>query len=178
MDYSIYIWEIVTFVLISLLSSIIYLRFEYQDSNSFYKLFVPKNDSLWERVKVLIAPTLLIMTIECLLIEVSPNFMFAKLLSLLIMILVNPLFFILYFSFSKWDMIVINVLTTTSSALIGLLVSVWILSVPILAEGIIYISAIGILMIIVFYVCATFFQTDDIIFMDPITKKRTLKKDH
>ena len=178
MDYSIYIWEIVTFVLISLLSSIIYLRFEYQDSNSFYKLFVPKNDSLWERVKVLIAPTLLIMTIECLLIEVSSNFMFAKLLSLLIMILVNPLFFILYFSFSKWDMIVINVLTTTSSALIGLLVSVWILSIPIISEGIIYISAIGILMIIVFYVCATFFQTDDIIFMDPITKKRTLKKDH
>lgn len=178
MNYSIFIWEIVTFVLISLVSSIIYLKFDYQDSNNFYKLFVPKNDSLWERIKVLIAPTLLIMLLECLLIDVNPNFMFAKLVSLIIMSLVNPLFFILYFSFSKWDMIVINVLTTISSALIGLLVSVWILSIPLLPDAIIYISAIGIIMIIIFYICATFFQTDDIFFMDPITKRKTLKKDN
>ena len=177
MDYSIFIWEIITFVLISLISSMIYLKFDYQDSNSLYKLFVPKNDSIWERIKVLIAPALFLMIIECLFVDLIPNFMFAKLVSLIVMALANPLFFILYFSFSKWDMIVINVLTCISSALIGLLISIWVLSIPLLADAIIYISAIGILLIIVFYICATFFQTDDMIFMDPITKKGTLKKD-
>jgi len=118
------------------------------------------------------------MLIECLLVEIIPNFMFAKLVSLIVMALVNPLFFILYFSFSKWDMIVINVLTTISSALMGLLVSIWVLGIPLLPDSIIYISAIGIILIIIFYVCATFFQTDDMIFMDPITKRKTLKKDN
>ena len=177
MDYSIFIWEIVAFILISLISSVIYLYCDYQDSNNLYKLFIPKNDSLWERIKVLIAPTILIMLIECLLIEVSPNLMFAKLISLVVMALVNPLFFILYFSFSKWDMIVINVLTTISSSLVGLLVSIMLLSIPMLPDAIIYISALGIIMIVMFYICATFFQTDDIIFVDPITKKKNLKKD-
>ena len=177
MDYSIFIWEIITFILICLISSIIYLKFDYQDTNNIYKLFVPVNDSLWERIKVLIGPALLLMLVESLLIEISPNFMFSKLISLIVMALTNPLFFIMYFNFSKWDMIVINVLTTVSSALIGLLVSIWVLSISILSDVIIYISAIGLLMIILFYICATFFQTDDLLFMDPITKKRTLKKD-
>jgi len=177
MDYGIFIWEIISFVLISLISSMIYLKFEYQDTNNLYKLFVPKNDSLWERIKVLIATTLLIMLIECLLVEINPNFMFAKLVSLIVMSLSNPLFFILYFSFSTWDMIVINVLTTISSALMGLLVSIWVLSIPILPDAIIYISAVGVMLIVIFYICATFFQTDDMIFVDPITKRKTLKKD-
>lgn len=178
MDYSIFIWEIVTFVIICIASSLIYLYCDYQDSSNFYKLFVPKNDSIWERVKVLIAPTIVMIIIECLLIDVSPNFMFAKLISMIIMALANPLFFILYFSFSKWDMIVINVLTSISSALTGLLVSVLVLNIPVLADGIIYVSALGIIMIIIFYLCATFFQTDDMIFVDPITRKITLKKDN
>ncbi len=177
MNYSIFIWEIVTFVIICVTSSLIYLYCDYQDSNNFYKLFIPKNDSIWERVKVLIAPTIVMIIIECLLAPVGPNFMFAKLVSIIVMTLLNPLFFILYFSFSKWDMIVINVLTTISSALTGLLVSILVLTIPTLSDGIIYISAIGIIMIIIFYLCATFFQTDDLIFVDPITRRRTLKKD-
>ena len=74
MDYSIFIWEIIAFVLISLISSVIYLYCDYQDSNNFYKLFIPKNDSLWERVKVLLAPTILVMLIECLFIDINSNF--------------------------------------------------------------------------------------------------------
>ena len=177
MDYSIFIWEIISFVLISLISSVIYLYCDYQDSNNFYKLFIPKNDSLWERVKVLIAPTILVMLIECLFINVSTNFMFAKLVSLVVMALINPLFFILYFRFSKWDMLVINVLSTISSSLIGLLISIMIINIPILPDAIIYISSLGIILIVVFYICATFFQTDDLIFVDPITKRKNLKQD-
>lgn len=177
MDYSIFIWEVITFIIISIISSLIYLYCDYQDSNNIYKLFIPKNDSLWERVKVLIAPTLLMIIIECLLVNISPNLIFAKLISLIIMALVNPLFFVLYFKFSKWDMIIINILTTISSAIIGLLVSLLILNISILPDMIIYISALGIMLIVVFYICATFFQTDDFIFVDPITKRKTLKKD-
>ena len=177
MDYSIFIWEIITFVMISIISSLIYFYCDYQDSNNLYKLFIPKNDSLWERVKVVIAPTLLMIIIECLLIDINANFMFAKLISLIVIALVNPLFFILYFSFSKRDMLEINVLTSISSAFVGLIVSLLILTIPALSDIIIYISLIGIILTIIFYVYATYFQTDDLIFVDPITKRRTLKKD-
>lgn len=178
MNYDIFIWEIVSFVSICIISSIIYMYFEYQDSNKFYKLFVPKNDSIWERIKVLLAPTLLLILIEMLLVNVTPNFMFAKLISIVAMVMVNPLLFIIYFNFSKWDMVVINVLTTISSALIGLLVSVLVLNIPTLPDPIIYISIVGIIMIIAFYLIATFFQTNDFIFLDPVTKKINLKKEH
>ena len=178
MNYDIFIWEIVSFVSICIISSIIYMYFEYQDSNKFYKLYKKKNDSIWERIKVLLAPTLLLILIEMLLVNVTPNFMFAKLISIVAMVMVNPLLFIIYFNFSKWDMVVINVLTTISSALIGLLVSVLVLNIPTLPDPIIYISMVGIIMIIAFYLIATFFQTNDFIFLDPVTKKINLKKEH
>ena len=52
MNYDIFVWEMVNFTLVSLFSSIIYMYFEYQDSNKLFKLFIPKNDSIWERAKV------------------------------------------------------------------------------------------------------------------------------
>lgn len=177
MNYSIFVWEMINFVLVSLFSSIIYMYFEYQDSNKIYKLFIPKNDSIWERIKVLLTPTLLVMLIEILLINVTPNFIFAKLISIIIMTITNPLIFILYFKFSKWDMMINNVLTTVTCALIGLITSVLILNLPMLSDGIIYISIVGIIMIIAFYIIATFYQTNDFIFIDPVTKKINLKKD-
>lgn len=178
MNYNIFIWEIVTFALISIISSVIYIYLEYQDSNKFYKLFIPKNDSIWERIKVLLAPTLLIMLVETLMIKVSPNFMFAKLLSIVTMSLANPLIFILLFKFSKWDMVVINILTTIGSAMIGLFVSIMILNISLLPDPIIIISMAGIIVIVAFYLFATFCQTDDFIFLDPVTKRITLKKDN
>ena len=178
MESDIFIWEIITCILTCILSTIIYMYFEYQDSNKVLKLFVPKNDSIWERVKVLLAPTLIIMLIETLLIRVSPNFMFAKLLSIVTMAIANPIAFILLFHFSKRDMVVINILTTIISAMIGLIVSIIILNIPLLPDPIIYISMTGIIMIVLFYLFATFFQTEDFIFIDPVTKRINLKKDH
>lgn len=179
MNYDIFIWEIVNFISVCIISSIIYLYFEYQDSNKLYRLFVPKNDSIWERIKVLLAPTLLFILIEMLLLSnISPNFMFAKLISIIAMVITNPLIFIIFFKFSKQDMLVINVFTTICSAAIGLLISLLILNIPTLPLPIVYISMVGIIMIIAFYLIATFFQTEDFIFLDPVTKKINLKKEH
>jgi len=47
-----------------------------------------------------------------------------------------------------------------------------------LPDAIIYISALGILLIVMFYICATFFQTDDLLFVDPITRRKNLKQDN
>jgi len=178
MNYDIFIWEIVSFIAICIISTIIYIQFEYQDSNNFYKLFVPKNDSIWERIKVLLAPTLIFILLEILLVNITPNFMFAKLISIISMVMVNPLIFIVSFKFSKWDMIVINIFTSVTSALMGLLTSSIILNISTLPQPIIFISMVGIVMIIAFYFIATFFQTDDFIFIDPVTKKINLKKEH
>ena len=101
-----------------------------------------------------------------------------SLLSIVTMSLANPLIFILLFNFSKWDMVVINILTTIGSAVIGLLVSIMILNIPLLPDPIIFISMAGIIVIVVFYLFATFCQTDDFMFLDPVTKKITLKKDN
>lgn len=178
MNYSIFMWEIVSFIFVSLFSTIVYLYFDYQESNKFYKLFIPKNDSIWERIKVLLAPTLLIMVFEILLVDLTPNFMFSKLISIIIMVITNPLLFVINFKFSKWDMLINNVLTTVSCALIGLIISTLLLNLPELSDGIIYISTVGIVMVIAFYIIATFYQTNDFIFIDPITKKSNVKKDH
>ena len=177
MNYDIFVWEMVNFTLVSLFSSIIYMYFEYQDSNKLFKLFIPKNDSIWERAKVMIFISLILMLIEMLFIGVTSNFVFSKLVSIIIMTIANPLIFILYFKFSKWDMMVINVLSAITSALIGLLLSIMILAMPLLSEFITYISILGLIMIFAFYIIATYYQTDDIIFMDPVTRKINLKKD-
>ena len=177
MNYGLYIWQVVTYTLITIISSLIYTYFKYQEKNKFKRLFVPKNDSIWERLKVLLSSYFIIKLVEILVIGLNPNMVFANFISLIVLSISNPIIFILIFNNTKYDIIIQNIITNICSILVGLVTSILILSISNLPIGISYISILGIIIYIAFYIIATYFQTDDLIFLDPNSKKNKLKKD-
>ena len=177
MNYVLYVWQVVTYTFITIISSLIYIYFKYQEKNKIKRLFVPKNDSIWERLKVLLSVSFIIKIIEMLIIGLNPNLLFADFISLIVMSITNPIIFILIFKNTKYDIIIQNIITNISSILIALIVSILIISIPNLPMFISYISLLGMLIFLVFFIVATYFQTDDLIFLDPNSKKNKLKKD-
>ena len=73
MSYELYIWEIITYTLITILSSLNYIYFKYQEKNKFKRLFVPKNDSIWERLKVLLSSFIVVKLLEIILVGFNSN---------------------------------------------------------------------------------------------------------
>ena len=93
------------------------------------------------------------------------------------MSVVNLIAFTIIYMVTKYDMIIQNIITNITSILSGLLVSIIVVGANNLPTSISYISIFGLLIFLFFYVVATYFQTDDIIFIDPNSKKNKLKKD-
>lgn len=177
MNYGLYVWEVITYTLITIVSSLIYIYFKYQDKNKIKRLFVPKNDSIWERLKVLLSSFFVIKLIEVLSAGFNSNVLFSIFISIIIISISNPIIFTLIFSNSKYDIIIQNIITNIISILIGLITSILIISIQNLSAVVSYISILGILIFIIFFIVATYFQTDDLIFLDPNSKKNKLKKD-
>lgn len=177
MSYELYIWEIITYTLITILSSLNYVYFKYQEKNKFKRLFVPKNDSIWERLKVLLSSFIVVKLLEIILVGFNSNVLFATFISIIIMSVVNLIAFTIIYMVTKYDMIIQNIITNITSILSGLLVSIIVVGANNLPTSISYISIFGLLIFLFFYVVATYFQTDDIIFIDPNSKKNKLKKD-
>lgn len=177
MNYGLYVWEVISYTLITITSSLVYTYFKYQEENSIKRLFIPKNDSIWERIKVLLSSYIIIKLVELIFVGLNPNILFGDLISLIVMSIINPVVFILIFNNTKYDIIIQNIVTNIICIIVGLIASLLILSIPNLPTFIGFISIIGNLIFIIFYIVATYFQTDDLIFLDPVNKKNKLKKD-
>lgn len=177
MGYSLYVWEIISYILVTILSSLIYIYFKYQEKNKIKRLFVPKNDSIWERLKVLLSAFLVVKLIELIFVNFNSNLLFSTFISIIIMAVVNLMTFSIVYSTTKYDMIIQNIITNIVSIIVSLVFSILIIGISDLPIFISYISGFGIFIFLIFYVVATYFQTDDIIFLDPNSKKNKLKKD-
>ncbi len=177
MNYSLYVWEIIVHTLVTIISSLVYLYSKYQEKNKFKRLFIPKNDSVWERLKVVLSIFMIIKLIEIICVGFNSNMLFATFISLVMICISNPIIFILVYSNTKHDILVQNIITNIGSIIVSLLLSIFIISVTSLPVFISYISILGIIIFLIFYIVATYFQTDDIIFLDPNSKKNKLKKD-
>ena len=175
MNYAFLIFDICIILIIGITNIYIYSRLSYKD-NLLNKLFIHKNDSIWEHIKTLFTPILIITLFEILL-GVGSNFVLGKLLSLVLMALINPIVFLLLFNHSTWDMIKINITNIVITLLIGIIPMILMTSLIELNSFVYIISIIGLVLILIFYITATFFPTNDFIFIDPETKKVKIKKD-
>ncbi len=177
MNYRLLVIEAIALIITGGVSSLIYLYGTYSNKRLIDKLFVPKNDSIWEHVKMVLAPILILLLIQVLFGAVTANFLFAKLLSTIFIIIFIPIVFWALYMFSTWDMIKMNITAGLIGLLIGLLIFLLLINISPLPNFVGIISSVGLILILTFYVIATFYPTNDFIFLDPETKKAKIKKD-
>lgn len=167
--------EWIGFIFINILGSLSHFIFEWSGHNKVAAVFCAVNESTWEHMKLVIGPTILWALIEVLFIGGNPNFIFAKMMSLVISTAFIPIFFYSYQLILKKDVFYLDILDFILAIGLGQYVSYNILNHGAVSLEITLISMAVIAIIVFVYVTKTLHPMQNRLFLDPISKKYGLK---
>lgn len=169
MDLTIIILVCETLAII-LIGSLLHFTYEWSGKNKFVAMFSAVNESTWEHIKLALSATFVCMLVDIWWLGGNPNYWVARSMSFLVPIVVIPLIFYGYTSFTKRAILPIDI----SSFVVAALLETW-LFVAILNTqpvGVIggVISIVTSVIVIAMYLSLTRFPLHgNALFQDPIT---------
>jgi hypothetical protein len=163
--------ELFGFFFIIILGTLSHFLYEWSHHNKIFAIFFAANESTWEHIKLAIGPTFLWILIEIPFIELNNNFLLAKLVSLLTMIILIPTLFYLYRAILKKNVFILNILEFVISIALAQIFSYMVYNATPVSSVVCYISLILIDIILVAYLTFTCLPPKNILFKDPINNK-------
>lgn len=97
-------------IIVCLVGTLLHFIYELSHHNKFVALFSAVNESTWEHIKICMTPTIFWSINEIIKYGFSLNFIFAKSMCLLTIILLIPLLFYSYTLFTKKSILFIDVI--------------------------------------------------------------------
>ena len=143
--------------------------YEWSGHNKWAGIFCAVNESTWEHMKLVIGPSLIWMAVEAPFLYSNPNFILAEALSITAMMLLIPIIFYSFLLVLKKETLILGILDFVFSAIVGQVVSYWILiSVPVPSWAN-YLSSAVLVLILYMYLRFTIKPPKIFLFKDPIT---------
>ena len=105
------IWTIIGIVAISLIGTLAHFLYDISGHNKILGLFTAVNESTWEHIKIAITPTLLWSAVDGYLYGSNPNYYFAKIISLISLVIIIPTIFYSYKAIFNKSILAIDILT-------------------------------------------------------------------
>ena len=164
--------EFYGFLFISIVGSLLHFTYEWSNHNKYVSLLSAVNESVWEHMKLLVFPSLVWMIIEIPFISNNSNFLTAKFVSLIVMILLVPTLFYLFKYLIKQSILIVDILIFYVAVGVGQFLSYIILGASVLPNIFNYISLIGLILIYSYFLIATLIPGKGDIYVDPNTKKK------
>ena len=166
---------IIGIIIIFLVGASLHFVYEWNHHNKLVAIFAAVNESTWEHIKICMTPTILWSIYEISKYGFNNQFIFAKSMSLLTIILVIPLLFYSYTLFTKKSILIVDIICFLITVICSQLVFNYIIN---LSDYLSVFNYIGIGLIIIellLYFYLTFNPLRNLIFKDPITKKYGLE---
>lgn len=161
--------ELLGFLFVIVFGSCSHFIYEWSGHNKLAGIICAVNESTWEHMKMVIGPSLIWLTAEAPFLYANPNFITAKAISISVMMVLIPAIFYIYFSILKKELLILGILDFVLSAVIGQLVSYWLLVNPPLPSWANYLSAAALILILYMYLRFTIKPPKTFLFKDPIT---------
>ena len=161
-------------IIICIIGTLLHFTYEESNHNKVVGIFSAVNESVWEHIKIALTPTILLTMILGYKDFVLNSFFPTFLISLLTIIILIPLLFYSYTHFTKKSILVIDVICFYITVTVSQLVYDTLLNLS-YSQVINYISFIGILVVLIFYLLLTLLPIKNDLFKDPITKKYGVK---
>ena len=158
-------------VFICLVGTLLHFTYELSHHNKYIAIFSAVNESTWEHVKICMTPTIIWSIYEIIKYGISTNFLVAKSLSLLVIILLIPILFYSYTIFSKKSILFIDVICFYITVICSQLVFKNVITLNGISNTYVIISIILLIIELIAYLYLTFNPFKNFIFKDPITKK-------
>ena len=163
------------FLFIAILGSILHFTYDLSKHNKYVSLFSAVNESVWEHMKLLVFPSLVWLLIEVPFIGDNPNFLTAKGVSLITMVLLIPtLFYLIKYLFKK-SYLIVDILIFYVAVGIGQYLASVILKLEPLPKVFNYISLVILIGLYGYFLIATILPGEGDIYIDPNTKKKGIK---
>lgn len=155
---------------ITLIGSLLHFAYEWSGKNKFVAIFSAVNESTWEHIKLALSATFVCMLVDIWWLGDNPNYWVARSMSFLVPIVVIPLIFYGYTSFTKRPILPVDIGSFVMAAFLETLLFVVILSTqPVGAVGGV-ISIVASVIVLVMYLLLTRFPLHhNALFKDPIT---------
>ena len=167
--------ELYGFLFISIVGTILHFVYDWSNHDKYVSIFGAVNESVWEHMKLVVFPSLVWLLIEIPFVGNNPNFLLAKCISLIVMILLIPtLFYLLKYIFKK-VIFIVDILIFYVSVGLGQYFSYLILSKEAVSGIYNYISLVIMIIIYGYFLIATLIPGKGEIYVDPITKKKGIK---
>jgi hypothetical protein len=163
--------ELFGFFFIMTFGTLSHFFYEWSGHNKIFAIFFAVNESTWEHIKLAMGPTFLLMLIEIPFLELNNNFLLAKLVSLITIILFIPTFFYTYRAILKRNIFALNILEFVLAIALSQTLSYIVFNATPVSPIICYMSLILIDVILIFYLTFTYFPPKNFIFKDPINNK-------
>lgn len=162
-------------IAIFLVGASLHFVYEWSHHNKVAAIFAAVNESTWEHIKICMTPTLLWSIYEISIFGFTWNFIFAKSMCLLTIILLIPLLFYSYTFFTKKAYLIVDI----TCFLITVICSQYVFKYTVNSINphiiFIYISFALIIIELMLYFYLTYNPIKSFIFKDPITKKYGLE---
>lgn len=162
-------------IFIIIVGTLLHFVYELSHHNKFVGIFAAVNESTWEHIKIGMTATILWSLVDGFVYGADENYIIAKALSLLTIIILIPLLFYFYTAFTKKSILIVDIISFCITIICSQLVFNHIMSLYTLPFEFRYISGIILFIELVAYIFLTYNPLKNFIFKDPITKKYGVK---
>lgn len=162
-------------IFICIIGTLLHFTYELSHHNRFVALFSAVNESTWEHIKICMTPTIIWSLYDGYIYGMNSNYLIAKSLCLLTIILLIPILFYSYTFFTKKSILFIDVICFYITVICSNLVFNYFINMESLPFIYTYLSCILLFIEIGAYTFLTFNPLKNFIFKDPITKKYGLE---
>lgn len=158
-------------LIISLIGTISHFLYNITNHNKIVGLFASVNESTWEHIKIALTPSILYSLYDGFIYGSNPNYFFAKLVSLLLIIIIIPLIFYTYQLFTKKTILLVDILLFYVSIIISRLSFNYILNLSNSSFICQYISCVLLFILFGCYLLLTLLPLELELFQDPNSYK-------
>ena len=162
-------------IIIFLVGASLHFVYEWSHHNKLVAIFAAVNESTWEHIKICMTPTLLWSIYEISLYGLTWNFILAKSMCLLTIILLIPILFYSYSYFTKKSILIVDIICFLITVICSQLVFKLFINIISFPTIFVYIGMVLIIIELLLYFYLTFNPMSNFIFKDPITKKYGLE---
>ncbi len=160
-------FEIVGFFIVSALAVIFHFLYDWSGGNMVLAFFSPVNESVWEHVKIVVFPFILYAIVELFFLDLDlKKFVFAKTMSLWIMVILMIVFFYTYTGIVGENIMAVDIISTFVYIAIGFIVSYKIMCSYLDPEKYFKFSLIMLLLLLALIFIFTFFPPQIPLFFD------------
>lgn len=161
----------ITALAIILVSTLFHFLYEITHHNKFVALFAAVNESVWEHIKIGLTPTIIWCIIAGFIYGWTPNLLMASALCLSCYIILIPLYFYGYTTFTKKAILPVDIICFCLIVLFAQFVFFHFLNLGVAPLFCVIMSVVLLVAELITYFAFTFFPPKNHFFKDPISKK-------